>query len=546
MFGFGMVRTAFIVLSSLLIFLAFENVGAQPLAPCGVVEAIGYPINNMESEFERRRDDFALFRTRFGGNHVGLDIAFDRRGDPVWASARGRVTYSDPEGWDTEKGVVIVEHVFPDGEIYYTLYGHVEETREVKLPEVGTCVERGGIVGTVGWPSRGAPHLHYEIRDFLPNDGGPGYVSGNPLDDGWLHPLDFTFKWQLRFQVGYVQDIDFKNIPTLPPILRDDGSIVLASGNRVEILSPEGQKLWGITTINRVIGLAALSGGRIAVWSYDGQVSILQDGRYLTVWSVPVLNEDAQTWFVALPDLLIFMVDNGPGAVVRAYDTNGVQQWSLDGAGEIIQVVPHSVSPTFALTSRVGANYLWRVVDASGQILHESASSLLPTIADLPGSGWLALSRQGLAKLSTAQNPEIVEVDSLPGRPAVLTADALGNTYAYSANTLFALDSNGRLRWRTAYPLEIPENPVLKVDDGCVLYTLDANGWLHAFNAHTGELVSERQLYAGGNRNSSPAGRLLWLDPAGLRLRAGAGFLSLVTFDTGILAYDARNGCILG
>ena len=82
---------------------------AQPSlnAPCGVVDTIDYPID-ISDTLERGYDDFALYRARFGGNHVAIDIGFDRYGEPVHAAARGRVTYADPEGWDTEKGVVIV------------------------------------------------------------------------------------------------------------------------------------------------------------------------------------------------------------------------------------------------------------------------------------------------------------------------------------------------------------------------------------------------------------------------------------------------------
>ncbi|MFN8563177.1 MAG: M23 family metallopeptidase [Anaerolineae bacterium] len=165
-------------------------------APCGVVDALDYPID-ISDTLANRYDDFGLFRSRFGGRHTGLDVAFNRRGEPVYAAARGIVTYADPEGWDTEKGVVIIRHTFPDGGIYYTLYGHMEQSDDIQFPRVGACIERGDPVGVVGWPSRGLPHLHYEIRNFLPDDGGPGYVEDNPLLSGWYDPLDFTELWQI-------------------------------------------------------------------------------------------------------------------------------------------------------------------------------------------------------------------------------------------------------------------------------------------------------------------------------------------------------------
>src|SRR6476660_838507 len=76
---------------------------AQGTDSCGVVDAIDYPIDGISID----HDDFGMYRAGFDGRHTGIDMAFDRYGDPVRAAARGRVTFSDPNGWDTEKGVVI-------------------------------------------------------------------------------------------------------------------------------------------------------------------------------------------------------------------------------------------------------------------------------------------------------------------------------------------------------------------------------------------------------------------------------------------------------
>ena len=74
-------------------------------ARCGIVDSMGMPL---EAGIVDGYDDFARYRARFGGNHTGLDIGFDYWGEPVFAAARGGVTYADPEGWDNEEGVVIV------------------------------------------------------------------------------------------------------------------------------------------------------------------------------------------------------------------------------------------------------------------------------------------------------------------------------------------------------------------------------------------------------------------------------------------------------
>src|SRR3990172_9244350 len=129
----------------LLVLLAFPSVALTQTPPpfCGVVDSFDYPIENLVEGY----DDFGLYRARFGGNHVAIDIGFDHWGDPVYAAAKGRVTLSNIAEWDTEKGVVIVEHTFPDGSIAYTLYGHMEETDTIKFPQVGQCVDHNSVLG---------------------------------------------------------------------------------------------------------------------------------------------------------------------------------------------------------------------------------------------------------------------------------------------------------------------------------------------------------------------------------------------------------------
>ncbi|MCZ2097749.1 MAG: M23 family metallopeptidase, partial [Anaerolineae bacterium] len=254
-------------------------------APCGVVDALDYPLDISET-LDNRYDDFGLFRARFGGRHTGLDVAFNRLGEPVYAAARGLVTYADPEGWDTEKGVVIIRHTFPDG-IYYTLYGHMEQSDDIQFPRVGTCVERGDPVGVVGWPSRGLPHLHYEIRNFLPDDGGPGYVTDNPVLSGWFDPLDFTEMWRMRLAPGYVGSVSFTEVPTLPPVILDDGTSVIAQGDDVIAYTAQGRQSWRVTADGVVTGLVGLPDNRVVAHTRSGQAFTVSGGRYAALWNIP-------------------------------------------------------------------------------------------------------------------------------------------------------------------------------------------------------------------------------------------------------------------
>jgi murein DD-endopeptidase MepM/ murein hydrolase activator NlpD len=86
--------------------------------------------------------------------HPGLDISADK-GDPVYATADGKVTHAASAG--NYGNLVIVEH----GYGLETRYGHLS-TFKVKVDQQ---VKRGDLLGLVGSTGRTTgPHLHYEVR----------------------------------------------------------------------------------------------------------------------------------------------------------------------------------------------------------------------------------------------------------------------------------------------------------------------------------------------------------------------------------------------
>jgi murein DD-endopeptidase MepM/ murein hydrolase activator NlpD len=86
--------------------------------------------------------------------HPGLDISADR-GDPVYATADGKVTHAANAG--NYGNLVIVEH----GYGLETRYGHLSAFKI----KVGQEVKRGDLLGLVGSTGRTTgSHLHYEVR----------------------------------------------------------------------------------------------------------------------------------------------------------------------------------------------------------------------------------------------------------------------------------------------------------------------------------------------------------------------------------------------
>lgn len=500
---------------------AFTNSTQAQVADCGIVDAIDYPVDNLESGY----DDFGRYRENFGGNHTGLDLAFDRWYDPVKAAARGMVTYSDTAGWDTEKGVVIISHDFPDGSRAYSLYGHVEETDTITLPRVGTCVERGQIIAAVGWPSRGRPHLHFELRTILPREGGPGYVSNNPIDGGWYNPLDFIALWRAKFKPAFVQSISFDTVASLPPTQLDGGAYLTATGTLISAVIPPDQPLWQIQTDSDINGIAALSGDRVVAHSESGQTVTLQGGRYGAIWNV----DSAETPFVALGERLIFLMKNGS---LNAYDAAGTLIWTLPTNGEVVYFGGNGSELAFAVQHEDGVT--WQTLNAEGQGPNAVQLQNAPLVSIEADGRWLVLDGQELMHIHLGQVQVIATLPQPIERTGKITADTPGNVYVYwgdSERTLMAIGADGQTRWRTEYPREGDfEAPLMASGNGCLLYTLDVDGMLNIINSADGTLVDQIALYAGGRRTTNPTARLLKVDAAE-QVYVASGFLTLIVFD---------------
>jgi len=455
------------------------------------------------------------------------------------AAARGMVTYSDTAGWDTEKGVVIVSHDFPDGTRAYSLYGHVEETDTIRLPAVGTCVERGQIIAAVGWPSRGRPHLHFELRTILPREGGPGYVSNNPLDGGWYNPLDFIALWRAKFKPAFVQAISFDTVASLPPTQMDNGAYLTASETTVSAMMPPNQLLWQIQTDSDINGIAALSGDRVVVHTESGQALTLEGGRYGSIWNVA----SVEAPFVVLGERIIFLMQDGS---LNAYSAAGTLIWTLPTNGEVVYFGGNGSELAFAVETSDGVT--WQTMNAEGQGPNAVQLKNAPLVSPEADGRWLVLDGQELMHIHLGQVQAIATLPQRVEPTARLTSDALGNVYIYwgdSERVLLAIGTDGQTRWRAEYPREGEfDEPLLAAGNGCLLYTLDVDGMLNAINAADGTLVEQVGLYAGGRRATNPAARLLKVDAAE-QVYVASGFLTLMVFD-GTKLGNAGTDCLGG
>jgi hypothetical protein len=139
---------------------------AADTARCLLADGFDYPVGKPDAA------GYYKFRGYTPNGHLGEDWNGNGGGDtdlgdPIYATARGVVVFSADirVGWGN---CIIVRHAYRDTtgkiEMVDSLYAHLNE-RKVS---VGTIVERGQLVGTMG-SNHGmyAVHLHFEMRKNL-------------------------------------------------------------------------------------------------------------------------------------------------------------------------------------------------------------------------------------------------------------------------------------------------------------------------------------------------------------------------------------------
>lgn len=103
--------------------------------------------------------------------HLAVD-AFAEAGRPLYAPLRGEVFVAEyRDGHLDYGGVIILKHVTPDGDPFFTLYGHLNPEFLDRL-KTGDIVEKGDAFCRLGDASQNggwAPHVHFQLA--LTTDG---------------------------------------------------------------------------------------------------------------------------------------------------------------------------------------------------------------------------------------------------------------------------------------------------------------------------------------------------------------------------------------
>jgi len=333
-------------------FLCFGLIGAALLTliplvraqdQCGVTMGISFPVDRASFTLVQA---FGVPSPRHQGRyHTGEDYYGPRGaslGQPVRAAASGLVTYSAPNGWGRDGGVVIIQHVFADGTTVYSQYGHMMETSTILFPARYSCVNQGDIIGAVG-DIRPAPHLHFEIRTNQPDVPGAGYTWNPPLTLGWLQPSRFILNMNVRQNPAFRWQVELPEPLTAPPLVLSDGSLLALSGERLRGITPDGRVLWRLALPETGVGLA-LDGGLPVITYSSGAAQVAtangQLGETRTA-PAPVVSGNPFT----LADGRRYALDGGT-QVLTAFNADGSTRWQTplevdSGDGQVAQLGDH-------------------------------------------------------------------------------------------------------------------------------------------------------------------------------------------------------------
>lgn len=194
-----------------------EAPSCGPPSPCNRV--LAFLRKPFEGEWRMNNQFDHRYPLGFGGedglfvNRCGVHASYDGHngydwgmpvGTPILTAAAGTVTFAGAEsrffcpflGRETAGNWVTVEHGAPNGERFFTQYGHLE----VLSVSLGQRVDAGAVIGASGNTGCSAgPHLHFTVRRR--GDLGQG-VPTDPYgwqgagEDPWaLHPQGVYSAW---------------------------------------------------------------------------------------------------------------------------------------------------------------------------------------------------------------------------------------------------------------------------------------------------------------------------------------------------------------
>jgi hypothetical protein len=452
--------------------------------------------------------DFSVPSPRHQGRyHTGEDwfiSGTESLGQPVRAIAAGRVTYSFALGWGRDGGVVIIEHVFDDGSIVYSQYGHMMETETIKFPMRLSCVEAGQIIGAVG-SARPAPHLHFEIKLEGADNPGPGYSWTNPYDEGWRQASKFIVNrqaWSQNWHRWHLQ-INDPNGFRAPLLLLSDSSLLYIDGLSLRLATYDGRVLWRLVLDRPALAVVEGQDQPLVIYQ-DGtvvQVDPNSEGAVQDSWQIPDVSFAAAAPIVAGEQLLLRTTDDA--LVALSADRRSIN-WRVDGiplykdayvAPELIALLTQNNN--LMLLNREGA--VISTAPLRGSVGFTTASDNQFVVYGRGGL-WKVNGSGEWGLLLNGDTPQVVE-NSTAVSSAVYLSDT-GSVYTFDGSALNVYDTEGIQQWTV--PLALSGHvEIAPLDE--LLLLLSNHGDL-AVVQQNGVLCAAGQIYGDSSA-------LLWYSP---------------------------------
>lgn len=469
---------------------------------CGIVDGISYPIDPNAFMLAQ---DYAVPSMRHQGRyHTGEDWYGGlglTLGQPVRAAARGRVTFSAPTGWGTDGGVVIIEHTFPDGSIYYTQYGHMLPTDIYPFPERWSCVEQGDVIGTVG-DARPAPHLHFEVR--FPNGingtaPGPGYTRAAPYDEGYRDPEKFILNQQAWLSVWHAWHLLIgqegaadERGPSTPPLLLNDNSLLYLNGDGTILrrATPDGRILWRALLERRAVALDGWRGLSLLIYA-DGtmqQINV-ETGGLSESWQVDAAFADAP--IVDGERLLFPTLDGGLQLVDEDRRT---LLGTIPNVPDFRRAQPLPDGSLALLTQENRLLFL----SAAGEVIDEAQLQAAASLGVSPEGRLLVYSQGGFWQVDSSGEWSLYIEGAAPGGASSGLLVTEDRTYAFNQQRLYAYDHSKNLIWDATMPPLTGLVEMQQYDD--VLLLTSNHGHIVLASAE-GRFCNQTRIYGNDDAN---------------------------------------------
>lgn len=160
-----------------------DNTVVTPAQSIPLTDGFDYPVGKPNAKGYYNAQKFGK-NNHLGDDWNALTGGNSDLGDPIYAIANGYVSFAQDikGGWGN---VIRIIHKLPNGKTVETIYAHCDKIQVTEKQ----IVTKGSQIGTIG-NAHGIylAHLHFEIRNKVGMEIGPGYSS---TTDGYLDPTAF-------------------------------------------------------------------------------------------------------------------------------------------------------------------------------------------------------------------------------------------------------------------------------------------------------------------------------------------------------------------